>query len=63
MDRHVQHSGELDVVDVVALALDEAGIFHPAPTVPETTDLGGCPWFVCGGGHQLAPSLVAAAAA
>ena len=36
---HVQHAGELEVVDVVALATDEACVLNPLATGTETADL------------------------
>ena len=52
-DLHVQHAGQHDVVDVVALAADEAVVLDPLAAGAEPTDLDlvECPR------HGVAPSV------
>ena len=61
-DRHVQHAGQRDVVEVVALALDETPVLVALHAVADPADLGGrVGRRVVGRGHALAPAFDAAA--
>ena len=63
-DRHVQHAGQHDVVEEVALALDEAGVLVAADAVADAADLGrGGRRRVVDGGHGALPQLDASAVA
>ncbi len=55
-DRHVEHAGQLHVVDVVALAPDEAVVFDAADAVAQSADLFGV-------GHRFVPPQALAGAA